>query len=132
MADTYLSPSTPIQLATPVFLEQRHQFQRQLLSRVRKNLAELDRQLAAQKSCKRLKVEGGWYVVLQVPLTRSDEDLAIELLSGQAVYVHPGHFYDFPQEGYLVVSLITGEVEFREGIMRLLRTCEQGPQDCIP
>jgi len=132
MADTYLSPSTPIQMATPVFLEQRHEFQRQLLSRVRKNLAELDHQLAVQKSCRRLEVEGGWYVVLQVPLTRSDEDLAIELLSGQGVYVHPGHFYDFPQEGYLVVSLITGEVEFREGIMRLLLTCEQGPQDCIP
>ena len=132
IADTYLSPSTPIQLATPVFLEQRHEFQRQLLSRVRRNLAELDRQLVAQKSWRRLEMEGGWYVVLQVSATGSDEDLALELLCGQGVYVHPGHFYDFPQEGYLVVSLITGEVEFREGIKRLLLSCEQCPQGCIP
>lgn len=120
IADTYLSPSTPIQLATPVFLEQRHTFQRQLLSRVQTNLAELDRQLAAQKSCRRLKVESGWYVVLRLPATRSDEDLAIELLSRKGVYVHPGHFYDFPQDGYLVLSLITSESEFVKGIARLL------------
>ena len=120
IADTYLSPSTPIQLATSVFLEQRHTFQRQLLSRVRGNLAELDRQLAARKSCRRLETEGGWYAVLRVPATRSDDDLAIELLSRKGVYVHPGHFYDFPQDGYLVVSLITRASDFAEGMARLL------------
>jgi aspartate/methionine/tyrosine aminotransferase len=67
-----------------------------------------------------LEVEGGWYVVLRVPATRSDEDLAITLLTSAGVYVHPGHFYDFPPNGYLVVSLITPEKEFAEGTERLL------------
>jgi alanine-synthesizing transaminase len=120
IADTYLSPNAPVQLATPVFLQQRHGFQKQVMARVRKNLAELDRQLAAQKTCSRLEVEGGWYAVLRVPATGSDEDLAIELLTKNNVYVHPGHFFDFGAEGYLVVSLITREAEFAEGMRRLL------------
>src|SRR5262249_50021108 len=85
-----------------------------------KNLTELDSQLAAHKACSRLAVEGGWYAVLRVPATRSDEDLAIELLDQLDVYVHPGHFYGFPSDGYLIVSLIAGELEFVQGIRRLL------------
>jgi len=121
IADTYLSPNAPVQLAAGVMLEQRKKIQPQLMQRVRANLAELDRQMAGQKICARLAIEGGWYAVLRVPVTRSDEDLAIELLRESAVMVHPGHFYDFPTDGYLVLSLITEEDEFREGISRLLR-----------
>jgi alanine-synthesizing transaminase len=120
IADTYLSMNAPVQCAIPALLEQRDPFQTQLLARVRKNLAELDRQLATQKACARLTVEAGWYAVLRVPATRSDEDLAIELLTRKNVYVHPGHFYDFPSEGFLIVSLITREEEFAEGIKLLL------------
>lgn len=120
IADTYLSVNTPVQLALPAFLDERHGFQRQLLGRVRRNLGELDRQLGGRKSCTRLEVEGGWYAILRVPATRTDEELAIELLETRSVHVHPGHFYDFPCEGYLVASLITREEEFAEGIKRLL------------
>ncbi len=108
IADTYLSVNAPVQLAMPAFLEQRHTFQKQLLGRVRCNLAELDRQLAAQKLCSRLKVEGGWYAVVRVPAT--------------GVYVHPGHFFGFPSAGFLVVSLITQETAFSKGIANLLAT----------
>ncbi len=120
IADTYLSPNAPVQLALPAFLEQRSGFQRQALARLRQNLAELDRQLAGHKTCSRLKIEGGWYAVLRVPATRSDEDLAIELLTTRGVYVHPGHFFDFPSDGYVVVSLLTPESVFTEGIRLLL------------
>ena len=120
IADTYLSVNAPVQLAMPKFLEQRHAFHKQVISRVRRNLAELDRQLAEQKTCARLTVEGGWCVVLRVPATRSDEDLAIELLTTQGVSVYPGHFYEFASDGYLVVSLITPERIFAEGTTRLL------------
>src|SRR6266436_4874217 len=120
IADTYLSMNAPVQLAVPTFLEQRHAFQKQLMSRVRRNLAEVDRQLAAQRACARLMVEGGWYAVLRVPATRSDEDLAIELLTTKGVYVHPGHFYDFPSDGYLVLSLITAEADFSRGLAESL------------
>lgn len=119
IADTYLSMNAPVQHAIPALLDQRHPFHTQLSARVRTNLAQLDQKLALQKSCARLVVEAGWYAVLRVPATRSDEDLAIELLSQKNVYVHPGHFYDFPSEGFLIVSLITPEEEFAAG-MKLL------------
>jgi alanine-synthesizing transaminase len=120
IADTYLSMNAPIQWAVPALLEQRKSIQRQLLERVRANLMELDRQLAGQESCQRLSVQGGWYAVLRVPVTRSDEELAIELVREKLVVVHPGHFFDFPSDGYLILSLITPEGEFREGIRRVL------------
>jgi len=120
IADTFLSLNAPVQLAASVLLDQRKMIQPQLLSRVRVNLSELDRQLARQKSCSRLEVQGGWYAVLRIPVTRSDEDFAVELLRRSGVLVHPGHFYDFPSDGYLVLSLITCEEEFRQGISPLL------------
>jgi alanine-synthesizing transaminase len=120
VADTYLSMSVPLQAATPALLGQRHAFQQQLMARVRENLAELDRQLAGQESCSRLEVEGGWYAVLRIPATRPDEEFALNLLMGKDVYLHPGHFYDFPGDGYLVVSLIAPKEDFSEGLMRLL------------
>lgn len=120
IADTYLSMSTPIQLAIPVLLKRRRGFQKQVMARVRGNLKELDRQLAAQKACERLKVEGGWNAVLRVPAIHSDEDVAIRLLAEKSVYLHPGHFYDFAGDGFMVVSLITPERTFAEGIKRVL------------
>lgn len=125
IADTYLSMNAPIQHALPEMLETRHGIQRQMNQRVRANLAELDRQLAQQKHSCRLEVEGGWYAVLRVPITRTDEQLAIELIDREDVLVQPGHFYDFGCDGYLVVSLITPEVTFAEGIGRVLRYIEK-------
>src|SRR5580658_2218917 len=121
IADTFLSMNTPVQLAAPVLLDQRKQIQPILRDRLRVNLAELDGQLAGRPSCTRLLVEGGWYAVLRVPALESSEDLAIRLLREANVSVHPGHFYDFPNEGYLVLSLITEPAHFREGVTRLLR-----------
>jgi aspartate/methionine/tyrosine aminotransferase len=123
VADTFLSMNAPVQLALPTLLGERSRFQRQVIARLRRNLAELDRQLAAQQACSRLKCEGGWYAVLRVPATRPDEDLAIELLTARGVYVHPGHFFDFPSEGYLVVSLLTPEEVFSEGARGLFAIC---------
>jgi alanine-synthesizing transaminase len=120
IADTYLSMNTPMQLALHVLLEQRYSFRKQWLERTQNNLAQLDELLSPQKLCARLKIEGGWYAVLKVPLTGNDDDLALELLNTGGVYLHPGHFYDFPANGYLVVSLITPEPEFAAGISALL------------
>ncbi len=122
IADTYLSVNAPVQLAMPVFLQERRNFQTQLLARVRQNLAELDRQLAGQKVCSRLRVEAGWYAVLRVPAIRTDEDLALELLTSRSVYIHPGHFYDFKSEGFLVVSLISPASVFARGVENVLAT----------
>ena len=121
IADTYLSLNAPVQYALPVLLEQRHSMQSQLMERIEVNLRELDAQLLRQKLITRLEIEGGWYAVLRVPATLSDEELAIRLLEEQSVLVHPGHFYEFSSDGYLVVSLITPVEEFREGTKRILQ-----------
>jgi aspartate/methionine/tyrosine aminotransferase len=120
IADTYLSMNAPVQWATPVLLEQRKSIQKQLLTRVLANLKELDRQLAAQTTCQRLGVEGGWYAVFRIPVTQTDDEFAVDLLRRKSVLVHPGHFYDFPSDGYLVLSLITQKEDFAEGVHQIL------------
>jgi aspartate/methionine/tyrosine aminotransferase len=120
IADTYLSMNTPVQLALPALLELRHNFQQQCLARTQTNLDYLDKALSVQKLCTRLNLDGGWYAIVKVPVTGSDDDLALELLNTRGVYVHPGHFYDFPADGYLVVSLITPELPFATGIEALV------------
>ena len=126
IADTYLSMSAPIQWAASVLLDQRTSIQPQLMNRVLANLQKLDANLARQKPCQRLSVESGWYAILRVPVTKSDEELAIELLRARAVLVHPGHFFDFPSDGYLVLSLITPAQEFAEGARRILDWVSRG------
>jgi alanine-synthesizing transaminase len=120
IADTYLSMNAPLQLALPALLEERRLIQSQLCARIQRNLAVLDRAIKNQELVSRLDLQGGWYAVLRVPATRSDEELSIDLIRRTDVVVHPGHFYDFPRDGYLVVSLITPEDQFSEGIARLL------------
>ena len=120
IADTYLSLSAPMQHALPALLGQRDEMQPQILARIGANLVQLDERLAGQKLVSRLEVEGGWNAVLRVPAVQSDEELAIRLLEKHSVLVQPGHFYDFADEGYLIVSLLTRVEEFSEGIGRLL------------
>lgn len=118
IADTFLSMNAPIQWALPELLSSRKNIQLQLRDRITGNLRELDLQLEQQTLCSRLKVEGGWYVILRVPATRTDEELAIALLES-GVLVQPGHFYDFPNDGFLVLSLITPEEVFSKGLRSL-------------
>jgi len=120
IADTYLSMSAPLQHAFPALLGQRKKMQPQLMERIEANLTQLDEQLARQMLVSRLAIEGGWYAVLRVPAIQSDEELAIRLIEKRSVLVHPGHFYEFPDEGYLVVSLLARIDEFAEGVARLL------------
>jgi len=120
IADTYLSLNAPIQHALPQLLAQRKTIQPQILSRIEVNLGELDGRLARQQSISRLKIEGGWYAVLRVPAEQSDEELAIRLIEERGVLVHPGHFYEFAHDGYLVISLLARVEEFAEGIARLI------------
>jgi alanine-synthesizing transaminase len=120
ISDTYLSLSVPLQHALPALLAQRAKMQRQLLHRIESNLRTLDTALSAQKLVSRLDLEGGWYAILRAPAVQSDEDLAMRILERSGVLVQPGHFYEFPEAGYLVVSLLTPRADFEAGIRGLL------------
>lgn len=119
IADTYLSPSTPVQLALPKLLPLRHSLQAQLQRRISANLCALDAMLRESKSLARLERESGWYAILRVPATATDDELAVALLERCSVLVHPGHFFNFSREGFLVLSLITPEEQFLEGFRRV-------------
>jgi len=120
IADTYLSPSTPVQLALPKLLSLRHTLQAQLQRRISANLIALDSGLRESNSLARLDREGGWYAILRIPVTSTDDEVTIALLERCSVLVHPGHFFNFSREGFLVLSLITPEAQFKEGVWRLL------------
>ena len=120
IADTYLSVAAPLAHALPQLLQMRRSLQPQILKRLRQNLAWLDRQLLRDGLVRRLKVEGGWYATLKLPSIRTDDEWALELLCKDGVFTHPGHFFDFPADHHLVVSLLTIEEVFQRGIEALL------------
>jgi alanine-synthesizing transaminase len=120
IADTYLSLSTPQQHANAALLATRNAFQSELRARLAANLAELDEQLSNQTLGSRLTVQGGWYANLRVPATHPDDEIALALMEKKSVVVHPGQFFDFPSEGYLILSLMTPEPVFGEGVRRIL------------
>ncbi len=120
IADTYLSVSTPIALAAPRWLAYRREIQPQILERVKSNLRQLDALLSPRLPVSRLQVEGGWYAILRIPSTRSDGDWVVELLTQEGVLVHPGHFYDFPSDGFLVLSLLPPLETFAEALRKTI------------
>ena len=120
IADTYLSVSAPVQWAAPALFGLREQMQRQILGRVRANRAFLASQIGERSPWNLLATEGGWYAVLEAPRIQSEEEWVISLLSEDGVLVQPGFFFDFEREAFLVISLLTPEDVFREGIRRIL------------
>jgi aspartate/methionine/tyrosine aminotransferase len=119
IADTYLSVSTPIQAALPRLLELSGGILSQIRSRTASNLARL-REAIHGSAATLLRTEGGWYAVLQVPRTRTEEEWTLKLLDESNVLVQPGFFFDFESEAYLVVSLLPEPATFAEGVSRLL------------
>jgi aspartate/methionine/tyrosine aminotransferase len=122
IADTFLSMNAPVQHAMPYLLANRSNVQQQILRRVSKNLAVLDRRLARSPAVSRLEVQGGWYAILRVPALMSGDALAIRFMEQERLVVHPGYFYGFEGDGWIVLSLLPPLAEFSEGIERLLRS----------
>jgi alanine-synthesizing transaminase len=118
IADTYLSVSTPVQTALPKLLEIAEGIQNQIRERTWANLLVL-RDILAGSPANPLHVEGGWYAVIQMPRTRSEEQWAMTLLGRHKVLAQPGYFFDFETEAFLVVSLLTPAAIFAEGLQRL-------------
>lgn len=121
IADTYLSVSTPVQCAATRLQAAGEEVQRQMRERTERNLA-VARELLGGSAGSILAVEGGWYIAVQVPRVRTEEEWVLLLLERDGVLVQPGFFYDFESEAFLVVSLLTQAEDFREGLVRI-RKC---------
>jgi alanine-synthesizing transaminase len=120
VADTFLSMNAPVQCALPAGMGGAGEIQQQIRRRTAANLRALDGALAGTPAVTRLVVEAGWYAVLRVPALGSDEDLAVRLVEERGVSVHPGYFFGFGGEGWLVISLLPPEEEFRRGVEAIL------------
>lgn len=124
ICDTYLSVSTPVQAAAPRLLAEGVVVRDTILARVRGNDLTLRRSAERFPSVEPLRTEAGWSAVLRVPATRTEEELVLELLERDDVLVHPGYFFDFPREAYIVLSLLPEPDVFAEGVRRLLNKWE--------
>jgi alanine-synthesizing transaminase len=119
ICDTYLSVSTPVQLAAAELIERGAAIRAQISTRARTNYRRLKDAGASVPSCSVLTASGGWNAVIQVPTLCSEEELILTMLTTDGVLAHPGYFFDFPRESFVIVSLLVTEAAFAAGIERL-------------
>jgi alanine-synthesizing transaminase len=124
IADSYLSVSTPVQTAVPRLLAGGRAVRDAIATRICRNLDQLRSVARTQPSLTVLTPEGGWSVVVRVPATESEEALVLRLVNDTGVLVHPGYFFDFPEEAFLVLSLLPAPELFDEAILRLVATLQ--------
>ena len=120
IADSYLSVGTPVQVAVPQLLDAGASIRAAIQQRIRRNLTTLRAAAGRYPASDLLRTEGGWSAVLRVPAIRSEEQLALDLLRSERILVHPGYFFDFPREAYVVVSLLPVPDLFEDAVGRLL------------
>jgi hypothetical protein len=121
VCDTYLSVSTPVQASAADLLAAGAPVRAAIAARARANHRYLNDRVAGTPSCRALRSEGGWYAVVQVPSLQPEEDLVLTLLERHGVLIHPGYFFDFARESYLVVSLLSPPTIFADAIECVLR-----------
>jgi alanine-synthesizing transaminase len=121
IADSFLSVATPVQAAASELLTAAAPVRAAIHARVTRNHAAARRLVAAVPACSLLRVEGGWSAVVRIPATRAEEDVVLDLLERERLLVHPGYFFDFRAEAFLVLSLLVEEGVFAESVARVLR-----------
>jgi aspartate/methionine/tyrosine aminotransferase len=127
IADAFLSVGTSVQGAAPRLLSTGNIVREQIRRRIADNLSRAKALAKEHPSCSLLPVEGGWSLVVRVPAMRSEETLALELLERERVLIHPGYFFDFPHEAFIVVSLIVPPDQFADGLARALSFATTNP-----
>jgi aspartate/methionine/tyrosine aminotransferase len=106
ISDTFLSVGTPVQLAAERLLQVGGRVRAQIQERIGKNRSLLEGAFGPASPAEVLRSNGGWYGVVRLPRTQSEEEWVLELVTEAGVLVHPGYFFDFPEEAYIVVSLL--------------------------
>ncbi len=120
VTDSYLSVSTPVQLAAAALLERASEIRDAIRARTRETLGAVREVVGRFPACDLLTAEGGWSAIIQVPDTLGEERLILEALQEDGVLVHPGYFFDFPRAAFVVVSLLPDPGAMASGLKRLL------------
>jgi aspartate/methionine/tyrosine aminotransferase len=118
IADAYLSVSTPVQAATGELLRMGSGIRAQIHARVEENFAILTA-LKWPTGFQVLPREAGWCALLRRPAAANEESLARQLLEHAGVLAHPGYFFDFPDPGWHVISLLPEPETFRAAMTAL-------------
>ena len=113
--DAYLSVSAPAQALGTSLLKQSDAYESRVKERLLQNWNTL-RQAFPSKYCP--EVLGGWYAAIR--LGEDDEQLTLGLLREKHVLVQPGFFFDFDEDGWVVVSLLQEPALFKEAVKRIL------------
>ena len=113
--DAYLSVSAPAQALGASLLKQSAAYESSVKERLQQNWKTL-REAFPSKYCP--EVIGGWYAVVR--LGEDDEEITLRLLREQHVLVQPGFFFDFDEDGWVVVSLLQEPSLFKEAVERIL------------
>ena len=121
IADTFLSVGTPVQVALPNLIARAGVVREAIQRRIARNMRCARDAARRYSSCDLLGVEGGWSAVIRVPAVRGEEALVVDLVRREHILVHPGYFFDFPHEAFLVVSLLPPEDVFADALDRVLR-----------
>ena len=127
IADTTLSVNTPAQRALGAWMRTRREAVNEINERAKTNFHYLKETASSVPTSALLDAEGGWYAVWQGPLSMNDEHFALRLLQDRNVLVHPGFLFDFPQENFLVLSLLPPALLFREGVQSLAGAMQEHP-----
>jgi len=121
ISDTYLTVNTPVQNAFPVLLQAGNDIKSQIIKRITANYNFLNNHFASDSINSVLTVEGGWYAVIKSLSEGDDEQRVLYFLENHRVNMHPGYFYNFDDDGYLIISLIIKESEMQNGIIKVFR-----------
>jgi alanine-synthesizing transaminase len=124
ICDAYLSVSTPVQVAAPQLIASGAHVRAAIVERVQCNWRTLLSIARRHPAVEVLSADAGWSAVLRVPSTRSEEDLVLELLERDGVLVHPGFFFDFAHEAFLVLSLLPPPHVFEHGLCCVLERAD--------
>ena len=112
--DAYLSVSAPAQALGTALLEQSAAYEAKVRERLLQNWNTL-RQAFPSKYCP--EVLGGWYAAIR--LGDDDEELTLRLLREKHILVQPGFFFDFDEDGWVVVSLLQAPETFAEAVLSI-------------
>lgn len=116
VADAYLSVSSMAQALSIPLLQDSLDYEGQVLLRLNENLDFLTKEFPPE-ICP--QISGGWYAALHFDL--DDEQFTLDLLEKERVLVQPGFFFDFEEDGWIVVSLLQTPDLFKEGVKKIKR-----------